>query len=385
MRPVAVAARFVAAPLAWRRKAGTGEAMRFRTAALALLPFAMPLAAQEVPPTRDDAITAPLVLPTAPPSPTPTPSPVPTPPPPVVSLPSPVRPSPSPRATAAAGAVVRPSPTPTPRPTPTPSATPVARPTAVAPSAPLPEVTPAPAASPTSAVSPPATASEQGGGAWWLVPLVLALVAAGWVILRRSRTDAAPEEAEDHVPTERPSDPAPVPAPPAAPSVTLRPLRIGLNMLTATFEGEILLSSEAAMEDVRVSVHLMAASEDEGQAIAALHDAPIGRTVAPAFGLAPGSTRTVRGIGVLAREATGGLEAAGRPLFVPLVAVRLGWRDAGGVHHHLIQAFAVGVERVDSPKLAPIWLDQPARSYEQIAARPHGRPMVRDAAIVGER
>ena len=75
--------------------------MRFRTAALALLPLAMPLAAQEVPPTRDDAITAPLILPTTPPpspTPTPTPSPVPTPPPPVVSLPSPVRPSPSPRA-----------------------------------------------------------------------------------------------------------------------------------------------------------------------------------------------------------------------------------------------------------------------------------------------
>ncbi|WP_125994585.1 hypothetical protein [Sphingomonas sp. S-NIH.Pt15_0812] len=389
MRPVAVAARFVAAPLAWRRKAGTGEAMRFRIAALALLPLAMPLAAQEVPPTRDDAITAPLVLPTTPapsPSPAPIPSPVPTPPPPVVSLPSPVRPSPTPRATAAAGAVARPSlsPTPTPRPTPTPSATPVARPTEVAPSAPLPEVTPAPAASPTPAVSPPATVPEEGGGAWWLVPLLLALVAAGWVMLRRSRADAAPDEPEDRLPAERPAKPAPVPAPPAAPSVTLRPLRIGLNMLTATFEGEILLSSEEAMEDVRVSLHLMAASKDEGQAIAALHDAPIGRTVVPAFGLAPGSARTVRGIGVLAREATGGLEAAGRPLFVPLVAVRLGWRDAGGVHH-LIQAFAVGVERVDSPKLAPIWLDQPARSYEQIAARPHGRPMVRDAAIVGER
>lgn len=156
-------------------------------------------------------------------------------------------------------------------------------------------------------------------------------------------------------------------------------------MLTATFEGEILLSSEAAMEDVRVSLHLMAASKDEGQAIAALHDSIIGRTVVPAFGLAPGSVRTMRGIGVLAREAAGGLEAAGRPLFVPLVAVRLGWRDAAGIHHDLTQAFAVGVERVDSPKLAPIWLDQPARSYDQIAARSHGTPMVRDATRLGER
>ena len=133
------------------------------------------------------------------------------------------------------------------------------------------------------------------------------------------------------------------------------------------------------MEDVRISLHLMAASKGEGQAIAALHDATIGRTVVPAFSLDPGGSRTVRGVGVLAREATGGLEAAGRPLFVPLVAVRIAWRSATGLHH-LTQAFAVGVERVDSAKLAPIWLDQPARSYEQIAARPHGAPLVRDQA-----
>lgn len=214
---------------------------------------------------------------------------------------------------------------------------------------------------------------------------LLALIAAGWVMLRRFRSAGESEAAEDRPPAARPADPAPVPPPPATPSVTLRPLRIGLNMLTATFEGEILLATEAGMEDVRLSLHLMAASKDEGQAIAALHDAPIGRTVVPAFALAPGSARTVRGIGVLAREATGGLEAAGRPLFVPLVAVRLGWRDAGGVHHRLIQAFAVGVERVDSAKLAPIWLDQPARSYEQIAARPHGAPLSGKAMSVNDR
>lgn len=222
--------------------------------------------------------------------------------------------------------------------------------------------------------------------AWWPILPLLALVAGGWLVLRRRRPVGAADGREDGVldagedapNAARPAEPAPLPAAPVPPSVTLRPLRIGLNMLTATFEGEIGLASELGIEDVRVSLHLMAASKSEGQAIAALHDAAIGRTVVPAFALPPGGARTVRGIGVLAREATGGLEAAGRPLFVPLVAVRVGWRDARG-EHHLIQAFAVGVERVDSAKLAPIWLDQPARSYDQIAARPHGMPMVRGA------
>lgn len=360
--------------------------MRFRAAALVLLPLALPVAAQEVPPPRDAAITAPLVLPTGP-SPTPTPDPLPTPPP-VVGLPAPVRPTPSARATPRAGPMAEPSPSPspTPRPTPAPSATPAPRPTARAPILPVPEAVPTPAASATPTAPPPAVGPEQGRGAWWLVLPLLALIAAAWVMLRRSRAIGEADEAEDRPPAAGAADPAPdpapvpVPAPAAPPSIVLRPLRIGLNMLTATFEGEIMLSSEQGMEDVRVGLHLMAASRDEGQAIAALHDAPIGRTVVPAFALAPGSARMVRGIGVLGREATGGLEAAGRPLFVPLVAVRVGWRDANGARRHLTQAFAVGVERVDSPRLAPIWLDQPARSYEQVAARPHGSPMVGEGA-----
>ena len=359
--------------------------MRFRAAALVLLPLALPVAAQEVPPPRDEAITAPLVLPTGP-SPTPTPDPAPTPPPPVVGLPAPVGPTPRARATPRAAPMAEPSPSssPTPRPTPAPSATPTPRPTARAPVVSVPAAVPTPAASATPTVPPLAAAPERGRGAWWLVLPLLALIAAAWMMLRRSRATGEVEEAADRPLAAAAADPAPVPvpvpAPSAPPSIALRPLRIGLNLLTATFEGEIMLSSGQGMEDVRVSLHLMAASRDEGQAIAALHDAPIGRTVVPAFALAPGSARTVRGIGVLGREATGGLEAAGRPLFVPLVAVRVGWRDTNGARRHLTQAFAVGVERVDSPRLAPIWLDQPARSYEQIAARPHGSPMVGEVA-----
>lgn len=158
-------------------------------------------------------------------------------------------------------------------------------------------------------------------------------------------------------------------------SLSLRPVRIGLNMLTATAECDITVAAPAEVEEVSVAIRLLAATIDEGQAIAALHAEPLGKPIGAPFRLAAGEQRTLRGIGVLPREAAGGLEAAGRPLFVPLVAVAATWRDAGGTHR-ATRAFAVGVERVDSAKLAPIWLDQPARAYEQVAARAHGEALI---------
>jgi hypothetical protein len=65
--------------------------------------------------------------------------------------------------------------------------------------------------------------------------------------------------------------------------------------------------------------------------------------------------------------------AAGRPMFVPVLAIDL--RGAGGLQ--VAQGFAVGVERVDSAKLAPFWLDVPDRAYAEVAARPHGAALVR--------
>jgi hypothetical protein len=42
------------------------------------------------------------------------------------------------------------------------------------------------------------------------------------------------------------------------------------------------------------------------------------------------------------------------------------------------QSFAVGIERVDSPKLAPFWLDQPPRTVTEVGARAHGEAIETD-------
>ncbi len=58
-------------------------------------------------------------------------------------------------------------------------------------------------------------------------------------------------------------------------------------------------------------------------------------------------------------------------MFVSLVAMTADRREAEAEQRRT-QAFAVGVERVDSVSLSPVWLDDGARAYDAVAARPHG-------------
>ena len=165
------------------------------------------------------------------------------------------------------------------------------------------------------------------------------------------------------------------PAPTATARLVLsfRPVRAGLNLLSATSESEITILNEgaAAAEDIRLILRLVSAHAGLNEELAEIAEAPPGRPVVPAFSLGPGESRTVTAIGALPRDAVRPLMAAGRPMVVPVVALNLFYRDDGRQRQNS-QAFAVGVERVDSPKLAPFWLDTPARSFDQVAARPHG-------------
>lgn len=171
--------------------------------------------------------------------------------------------------------------------------------------------------------------------------------------------------------------------PPAAASVSprarlaieFRPKRAGLNLLSATSENEISLTNigDASADDIRVQVVLLSAHSGQDAELAELYAAPIQRPVVPAFALAPGETRTVTAVAALPRDSIRSLTAAGRPMFVPIVAVNVIYAGGG----QLAQAFAVGIERVDSAKLAPFWLDAPSRTYDQVAARPHAAALER--------
>ena len=317
--------------------------------------------------------------------PTPTPVPVPT---------SPVLGFPAATSTIAppAGAPVhvprhRPDRTRVSTPTPVPTSTPAVQPTPLATATPavLPAATatPVPTATPAPAMQ---VAVPKDSTPWaWLVAGValLLLVLGGWAWRRRSASPpfvapapgrSAPQPA---LPLLAPID-APMPStrPRAIVAITLRPVRAGLNMLSALVEGEVVVANggDATAEQVRIHATLLSAHAGQDGDLAAIFAAPLlGRPAMPTFTLAPGEERRVRIVAALPQAAVRSMEAAGRPMFVPLVAIDVRYAsDADGTPGRTGQAYMIGVERVDSAKLAPFWLDGPLRMYDQIAARAQG-------------
>lgn len=324
--------------------------------ALLLSPVA--LAAQTIPLPLDNSSIAPQA-----PEPTPTPSPVatPTPVPTATPTPAPPRAAPSPR--------------PEPRPTPSPSATPTPLPAASPAPAPTPTTVPSAAASPAPAIETVVLPHQPARAAplWpWFAGGAAVLLALAALLLRRrgARVEA---EAEDAFPEPEPAPPIP-PAPAAARLILeLRPTRAGVNLLTATLDAEVTVtnSGDTPATDIRAVVALSGAGGSETATIEALAAQPIGKPDTPPFTLAPGEARRFRTVAALPLDAIQPLTVADRPLFVPLAVATVQWHD-GDATRRTTQGFAVGVERVDSAKLAPLWLDLPPRSYDAVAARPHG-------------
>ncbi|WP_243402934.1 MULTISPECIES: hypothetical protein [Sphingomonas] len=341
----------------------------------------------------------------------PTPTPSPTPAPVIAPLPTPAA---SPRATPTPRVTPRATPTPTPRvtATPTPRATaaptPAATPTAIAVPTPTPTATASPViASPTpveaatpspAATAVPATAPDGGSGYSWLIGLavVLGLGGAGAWWWRRRRADPADEPVAPVAPAPAPkpqpvrprtpaaspvTPPAPVPAPTPVPvgdrgrlSLSLHPRRAGLNLLSATVEAELVVRNDgsAPAQAIRIGAALIGATPGQGDEIAPVFDQPVVRPATPPFALGPGEERRIRLVVAQARADIVPLTAGGRTLFVPVVAVNALYDAGAGIAGQSARGFAVGVERVDSAKLAPFWLDQPARMHEQLGVRPYG-------------
>ncbi len=335
------------------------------------------------------------------PAPTPAPTPSPTVAPTPRATPTPTE-RPTPRATAPSVRVT-PTPTPTPRVTPAPerSVTAAPTPTATPPAMATPVAAePSPVAAPTTPVQDEAKPVASGGGGGWLAAgAALATLVAGLVWWRRRRAiddtviedlGVAPEAEAASQPAQvsRPAalaaaapamlDPLPVPGERARVTMTLHPRRAGLNLLSATVEAELLLRNEgiAPAAAIRVGALLMGAAAGPPGDVGPLFAQPVGRPVTPPFALAPGEERRVRLVVARSRSEIEPLEAGGRPMFVPVVAINVLY-DAGGMQGQTAQAYAVGVERVDSAKLSPLWLDQPARMFDAIGSRAYAAGVVR--------
>ena len=300
----------------------------------------------------------------------------------LVTSPDP-RSSPTPRATptpkpsptrAAREPTAAASPTPTPNPTPDATQTP----------SPPPVLTQAPAAVATTSVAtaaaPPAVVSSSsppgGGWPWWgtlAIGLAGAAVVAAVALRRRSRENLAEPLHDEPGVSAVPPDP---PGPPSSSNrlaLSLRPLRAGLNLLSATVEAELTVTNAGGgpAADIRIAASLLSASRTQDADLAAAFAQPVIRPATPPFALASGESRTIRIVAALARNAIEPLTAAGRPMMVPIVALNCRYR-IDDTDAQTTQAFAVGVERVDSAKLAPFWLDGQPRMHDQVAARVQG-------------
>lgn len=332
---------------------------------LALAPTLSP--AQVTPTPADPLPSIPL------PTPTPTPTPSPTPEPSAIPTPEP-SPTPSPSATPT------PEPTPTARPTPraTPTPAPIPTPTPRPTPTPLPGAIPTP--TPAATRAPIETVVLPSGGRmslWpWLAGAALLLLGAALLLLRRRREEPAEDEADmSELAPEPPAAPPPSPSAPvtrARLGIDFRPTRAGFNLMTVTVDGEVTVTNtgDAPARDVRVAVVLQSARADAGELLAHIAAQPIVRPATPPLALAPGEQRRFRAVAALPHEAIQPVNAGGRPMFVPLVAIVARYRDDAR-ERQAAQAFAVGPQRADSAKLAPLWLDVPPRTYDNVAARPH--------------
>lgn len=231
--------------------------------------------------------------------------------------------------------------------------------------------------------------SEAGAGwLWWLAGLALLAIAVVAIVLLRRRADPAPKRIEA---PRQPEPVVPQPAarateiPVAAPAETARdapvidlslaPTRAGLNLLSAVVEGDLTVTNtgDVPVERLRIAATLVSAHGGQDADLAAAIAQPVGRPLAPPFDLAPGESRRVRLVAALARDGIRAMSAGDRPIFVPIVALSSTFAS-GGTDYRAARAFAVGIERVDSAKLAPIWLDVPPRMYDGVAARAHALP-----------
>ena len=339
-----------------------------RLAVLAAIASAAPVGAQTLPGL--DGYSLPPGQSTPAPDPTPTPTPtvtpvVPTPAPATIVLPAPT-PSPTPRRIAPPVAAATPAPAPPLSRVEVPVVAPV--PSAAKAASPPPEPAPSASATPVARPADRAAPSGQGQALWWICGFAALLVVALIAFLRRrgSRQDATVHEEE--VAAQAPI----VPVPRAGITLALRPIRAGFNMLSATVEAELTVANmgDAAAADIRVALVLLSAHADQGAEIADHYARPIVRPAIPAFALAPGEMRVARVVVALPRDAIRPLTAGSRPMFVPVVAANCRYASEEGTAQ-TVQSFVIGIERADAAKLAPFWLDQPARMYERVAARPN--------------
>lgn len=355
--------------------------------------LAAPVAAQNsLPGLENFTLERPQPTPTV--TPTATPSPIPIPAPPAASPSSTPSPSvspatvtPRPRATATAPTVTAPPTTAPPALAPAPAAV-APEPSAVPPiSPPAPEVAPA-----------TQLASDPAGANWpvWAGIGLLVLAALGILLWWRARGRDAPFEPVEAAsaiaeppaaaPPPTPALPEVPPLPPSAPAkpgglvtsslkptigVELLPQRAGVDTLRATVEYEVQIANTGRSAAHEVTVHswLLSAGHELVADLARLFGARAGEPMLPPFDLPAGGVIDLNGLGNAPRDTLATITAGERRSFVPVLAVRIGYRDGRGTPNVMTAAFLIGLARAGQELLAPLPLDRGSRMHDQLAVR----------------
>lgn len=195
-----------------------------------------------------------------------------------------------------------------------------------------------------------------------------------------------------------PADPAPVPAPAQRKPSMLRPTppppptpvepglrpwleidfvprRAGTNLTSATVDFELAIRNigSVAANDVRVLVQLLTANPHQNAQLQTVFDRPTDQPIMAPFALEPHDTARINAVGTLAIDKINRLELEGRPMFVPIMAVRAVYNWAGnrGDGGSTANAYILGVGREEQGKMQPLWLDAGPRMADRITHRLH--------------
>ncbi len=176
----------------------------------------------------------------------------------------------------------------------------------------------------------------------------------------------------------RPSPPRPSPTEPALRpwlEVDFVPHRAGTNLTSATVDFELAIRNIGSVvaNDVRVMVQLLTANPHQNVQLQTVFDRPTDQPIMAPFALDPGDTARINAVGTLAFEKINRLELEGRPMFVPIMAVRAvyNWADNRGDRGSTANAYILGVGREGQGKMEPLWLDVGRRMVDRITYRLH--------------
>ncbi|OYY63157.1 hypothetical protein [Sphingomonas sp. 28-62-11] len=317
------------------------------------------------------------------------------------------------------------APTALPTPTPSPTAQPVLPDESVAPAnepgqidQSKPESAPSPVPSPIADEpnrQPGPSAVELDTAFLWAggAALVTLLLVGGLIAWRRRRPEAkaAPRTENQPVPVPplvpypepaiQPPPPPPVSppapsmlrrepvAPPASPAIprvaapVLRPWleiefiarRAGTNLTSASVDFELAIHNigTVAATDVRILVQLLTANPHQNAQLQTVFDRPTDQPIMAPFGLDPDDTARINAVGTLGIEKINRLELEGRPMFIPIMAVRTvyNWASNRGQPGATANAYILGVGREGQEKMQPLWLDTGPRMADRITYRLH--------------